>query len=486
MFKPRRMHGGLMMEHKKSNIFYISIAIVLLLVPFVGMFFSPGTKAEVSNGEKRELAAFPEAYLEDGTLNVSYLSGLGDYFEDHFALREHMITADALLKSVTVGSGTQDQVIMGKDGWLFFHGSVDDYLGRELLSERELYDIAHNLSLIQEYVEERGGKFLFAAAPNKNSLYGEYMPYNYLQAETSNAQNLLPLLQQEKISTVDLFEAFGQQDEPLYLRRDSHWNNKGAVLAYNELMDGLGKPHEDYAGANWTMREDHAGDLDEMLLPMYHGKELQYYLDKEFSYGYMNDVKDNMDAWIETENELAEGSLLMYRDSFGESLLPLLAEEFNQAYFSRLVPYNLGNVDQYEPGYVIIEKVERNLLDLARQPAIMQAPLTESMDPQVIETQSTMETGTDGPYFVIRGTVDPQYIQNESDIYLSLYNETTGEKNTYRPFYITNEKRLGNGYYLYLNKDGLPQDEAQVQLIVSEHGKQYAVQSRVVQINQEG
>ena len=46
---------------------------------------------------------------------------------------------------------------------------------------------------------------------------------------------------------------------------------------------------------------------------------------------------------VKTEAQ-KDGSMLMYRDSFGESLLPFVADEIGQGYFSRLVPYNLTQI----------------------------------------------------------------------------------------------------------------------------------------------
>ena len=86
-----------------------------------------------------------------------------------------------------------------------------------------------------------------------------------------------------------------------------------------------------------------------------------------------------MDSWIETENPNATGSILMYRDSFGESLLPFVAGEFEKGYFSRLVPYNLLQVEQYQPDVVVIEKVERNLDDFITDMPIVECPEVENM-----------------------------------------------------------------------------------------------------------
>lgn len=66
-----------------------------------------------------------------------------------------------------------DTVIVGKNDWLYYTASLDNYLGQNLMSDQEVYNAAYNLSIVQEYVQSRGAKFLVAVPPNKNSLIWE-------------------------------------------------------------------------------------------------------------------------------------------------------------------------------------------------------------------------------------------------------------------------------------------------------------------------
>ena len=170
------------------------------------------------------------------------------------------------------------------------------------------------------------------------------MPYYYQKGDESNLEMLTERFQQEEISYIDLYEAFQEKEEVLYFQRDSHWNNQGALLAYRNFMEKVGKDYETYLNAPFDVEKVHSGDLDEMLFPKAVQKEDDYFYDTASNFVYVNEVKDNMDSWIETENPNAIGSILMYRDSFGERLLPFVAGEFEKGYFSRLVPYNLLHI----------------------------------------------------------------------------------------------------------------------------------------------
>ncbi len=110
-------------------------------------------------------------------------------------------------------------------------------LGEHTLSERGIYNAAHNLSLVQQYTEEKGAAFLLAIPPNKNSLYGENMPYYTKRVSTVNNMALLqPELSACNVNYADLSAAFKREKEVLYLKRDSHSNRKGAVLAYHTML----------------------------------------------------------------------------------------------------------------------------------------------------------------------------------------------------------------------------------------------------------
>ena len=168
---------------KKGYLLYIIIVFAILLVPFLGMSFWATDRTT----ENTTLSEWP-AFVKDGKPNINYLEDMGDYFEDHFAFRLQMLTANAMIWSKGFDTSTTDQVVTGKDDWLYFSGTMDDYTGRDLLSDRELKAIVHNLSLMDSYVEFCGGRLIVTVAPNKNTLYNSAMPYYYQKGETSNLE----------------------------------------------------------------------------------------------------------------------------------------------------------------------------------------------------------------------------------------------------------------------------------------------------------
>ncbi len=411
---------------KKLGLVYIILCFLICLVPFAGMTFW----ATNSTTENKTLAELPSV-MEDGELNLDFLQDLGAYFEDHFAFREAFVNADAEIQSKVFQVSNVDTVINGEDGWLYYSATLDDYLGQDLLSDRSIYNAAYNLSVMQDYVESEGARFAVTIAPNKNSLYGEHMPYydSYKVSNEKNVENLQTNLEELGVTYVDLFQAFEDQDEVLYLKRDSHWNEKGAVLAYNQLLDSMEIDHDRLETVTALRTKTEVGDLNTMVFPLTAQPEWNYDYEYDSTFKYVtddgSDEVDVEDAWIVTENPEGEGSLLMFRDSFGNTLLPLMANTFDQGYFSRGVPYSIQfYMETYEPETVICEKVERNIDEFCLDPPVMQS-MEQSVDEVALtvedETTCTVEEAeADTSFWCISGVLDESGVDDETTVLIRL------------------------------------------------------------------
>lgn len=467
---------------KKLSILYIVFCLACCLLPFAGM-----TVARTdTTTENKTLASLPELAGEQG-INVSFLSELGEYFTDHFAFREALVEADSIISSRVFGVSSADTVLVGKNGWLYYTDTLDDYLGRNLLSDRGIFNVANNLRQVQEYVNGMGSHFLLTVAPNKNSLYGENMPYyeQYKISEESNMSRLNIWLEKLDINYLDLFERFRDQDETLYFKRDSHWNNKGALMVYNGMMDSLQLFHDSYEDVSEIQRENYIGDLNSMIYPLNAVPENDYYYDIVQQYEYITPTESVEEAWIQTANQQAEGSLLMYRDSFGNSLLPFAANVFGTAWFSKMVPYNLQmHLEQYQPETVVIEKVERNLDEFACQPPIFQgARVMFSSEPETIQTETTLEISEPEAnlmYWQVSGELDVSVVQEDTHVYVRILDG--GEETVYEAFTISTEQS-DNSYVLYLKKDSLFGEAVTAEVIVENSGDYQNILSKTIALS---
>lgn len=468
------------MKKIESSVF-VAACLLLCLIPFAGMVIAPTN----TTTENRRLVSFPEIKKE-GKWNQEWLEEAGAYFEDHFAFRPYFVTADSEIMGKIFGVSNMDTVIDGKSGWLYYTATREDYLGADPLSERTVYNALHNLSLLKCYVEGSGAKFLFTVAPNKNSLYGEYMPYYAGQkvSDIKNIELLEPGFEKEGILYADLFAVFEEQKETLYLKRDSHWNQKGAVLAYNTILDSLGKEHDTYETVPSIRTKTEYGDLNRMLYPKSAVPEWNYKYEKEMSYQYVSDFKSVEDAWIQTSNEKGQGSLLMFRDSFGNTLLPLMADVYKDGYFSKNVPYPIEEyVTEYHPDTVIVEKVERNLSELAKEPPVMTGiPTSLKEEPEEKQTDTSVrlkEAEYDMSYLEISGTLDFEYVKPDTNVYVSV--KCADKEQTYEAFTVS-EEASDNGYLLYVPRDSISEEAVEVCVITETEGRLTAVKRKRCQV----
>lgn len=458
---------------KKGKLIYYILFFAICLCPSLGMLV---TKQETSS-ENRQLSEFPSPKTEEGKINVEWLSQAGDYFQEHFAFRNELVTGNALLHGRLLETSTADGVIQGKNGWLYYKDSLDDYLGQDLLSDRSLFNIAHMLSMTQQALEEKGVNFLFTIAPNKNSLYGDNMPY-YDKLKVSgqtNRENLEDWLKTEKVAYADLYQALMEEDEVLYHARDSHWNNKGAALAADVLMDALGKEHDSYEGESYTVRRDYTGDLDTMLYPLASTADDEIYYDKETTYATVEEIQSNFDPRITTVNPVKEGSLVMYRDSFGNALLPYMADAYANAYFSRGIPYQLMDVEIHSADTVIIERAERFLPEMSQFPPVLTAKeisLTEDQELQESDGAVDVKIKPQGMTAQLSGRIKEGLLDTDSRIYLKV----NGSVYEAFPMDVKVEENLDdNGFCLYLPSELVAADGNDVEILIEKDNKIYNI-----------
>ena len=458
---------------KKGKLIYCILFFAICLCPSLGMLV---TKQEASS-ENRQLSEFPSPKTEEGKINVEWLSQAGDYFQEHFAFRNELVTGNALLHGRLLETSTADGVIQGKNGWLYYKDSLDDYLGQDLLSDRSLFNIAHMLSMTQQVLEEKGVNFLFTIAPNKNSLYGDNMPYydKLKVSDQTNRENLESWLTTEKVAYADLYQALMEEDEVLYHARDSHWNNKGAALAADVLMDALGKDHDSYEGESYTVRRDYTGDLDTMLYPLASTADDEIYYDKETTYATVEEIQSNFDPRITTVNPVKEGSLVMYRDSFGNALLPYMADAYANAYFSRGIPYQLMDVETHSADTVIIERAERFLPEMSQFPPVLTAKeisLTEDQELQGSDGAVDVKIKPQGMTTQLSGRIKEGLLDTDSRIYLKV----NGSVYEAFPMDVKVEENLDdNGFCLYLPSELVAADGNDVEILIEKDNKIYNI-----------
>ncbi len=348
----------------------ILLSVFLVLFFSISLIFSLGMVAfgESKAGGNEVLSNVPQLKTEDGSWNENFFADLSSWINDRFFLRQEMITLDNVVTATGFGTSGEKKVIVGKDGWLFFNDTLKDYTGTSPLTERELFGVIKNVELMNEYCKLNGRDFAFVIAPNKNSVYGEFMPDYGVKSDYRDAIKVMAALKQSGVKTPDLFSAINGKNEQLYFKHDSHWNTKGAALGADVINKAFGKS-TNFFGDEFSKSRVNEGDLYGMLYPALRDTEKDWRLDRERDFIFTGAGKTPTSITITTQSE-QEGKLLAYRDSFGSLLFTFLAESYGECHFSRKTAYDLT----IESDYVMVELVERNLNYLLKYAPIMPSP----------------------------------------------------------------------------------------------------------------
>lgn len=364
---------------KPFHFLFSAVFILACLLPAAGLLaFGPSPAA----GNETPVQA-PSLTSPDGSFNTQFLSQASDWFSRSFGFRRELITADSALKAKVFHTSSQSLVALGQEDWLYYAETLDDYTGADALSPRQAYCIARSLKLAQDYAQSQGAAFVFTIAPNKASIYPEYLPSGLSPAAQEYAAPVVEALDREGVNYADLFGPLREagEQEQLYFTLDSHWTNRGAALGHDVLLEALGLPGEDAFAKAGQYEPSHRGDLYDMLYPSSSRLDYEFEFGEPLAFEYARPIRDVDDLRIETTSASQNGPLLMFRDSFGNALHSLMAESFSAARFSRAMPYDLTQLGETGAQYAVVEIVERNLPLLAEAPFIFPAPEVDLENP---------------------------------------------------------------------------------------------------------
>jgi hypothetical protein len=336
---------------------WIALFLAAILLPSLQMRFR--FYAEFDNLENRELAEFP-SLQNFGT--GRFAGQLNAYLNDHFGFRPDLIRWNCLLRMRLLGTSPIPIVIPGRDSWLFYcaeavpdGNTLNDYLGTIPLSGEELTELRQRLEANREAFAQRSIPYLVVIAPNKMTVYGEYLPAR--QGAKRRATRLDQLREAigrgTPLPVLDLSRVLvsARSEWPLYYKTDTHWNRFGAYLGYCEIMRKLGEwlpgldPAAVVPGGVRLSGPRQGGDLAQML--------------------YMQDLlnEENETAVELVEQEEGQprfGTLVFRHDSFGDALYPYLRRHFNRIVnVAPFAPFDFERIAGERPAAVVHLFVER-------------------------------------------------------------------------------------------------------------------------------
>ena len=364
----------------------------LLVILFVAVISLPlaanlaGFDGADPGGENRELAAFPRV---DGSLASLAKAGpqLSAWFEDHFGLRASLVRWNAALRLFVLRVSPSPAVVKGRDGWFFYgdDNAVQDYANVEPLTPEALANWRAAVGAATRWLDARGIAYVFTIAPDKHAIYGEEMPLTIARLnERSRADQLFTALEHVGVA-VDVRPSLldAKTRERIYQQTDTHWNNRGALVAYQRII-AAARARVPRVPPAWTRTDfepvdriapgmDLAGMMG--LTRVLHEVDLTL-VPRRARRAHVVEpagaAPTAEEGYLVTEiNDASLPRAVIFRDSFVSPLVPFLSEHFSRAVYLWQNDFDADVVKREHPDVVIQEIVGRHLYSFIPSPELV-------------------------------------------------------------------------------------------------------------------
>jgi hypothetical protein len=370
----------MMPGQRRNNLALVALFLLIIALPLASNL--SGRDGADPHAEKRELAAFPTVEPTLASI-TSFGKGLTRWFDDHFGFRSTFVRWYGQTRLFWLGVSPSSSVIVGRDRWLFYadDSALDDYVSAAPFTTEDLEAWRGVLEDTARWLSARNVAFVFTVAPDKHAVYPEHMPVSVhpMTGVTRGGQLLAHLQAHSHLSTVDLRRslAFAKTRERIYQVTDTHWNDRGALVAYQELIAAVRGAVPSVPPA-WS-RDDFVEveqvreglDLARMIGLKSVLRETDLLLiPKRPRVARVVEPAD-VDPSAEEGRLVTEipGSTLpravVVRDSFASRLAPFLSEHFSRVVYLWQNYVDVKTIEDERPAVVIQEIVGRHLLSVA-------------------------------------------------------------------------------------------------------------------------
>jgi alginate O-acetyltransferase complex protein AlgJ len=371
-----------------------AVFLTLILMPLADSAL--GLDHARSLNEKRLPAKFPK-FATGGSGLRAFLAGLEAYYADHFGFRKRLLRWEQRWKAALFHESTVSDVMIGRDGWLFIanFNMIDNWRGARPLTAKELKNWQILVEKRRDWLARRGIKYLFVIAPNKETIYPEFLPewMTRVSSTTRLDQFMAYMKEHSTVEVLDLRPVLieAKKRARIYLVTDTHWNYYGGFIAYQAIMQalrhqlpGLDEPlplaafeirySQKYVGdlATALGQEKSMPEKDFVLLaprpPLQPVKccEDTNILNKKWTIGAYP---------VYSENAHQKYKALFFRDSFSDYLKVFFGRHFKRVVYIWLCIWDTSVIEREQPDVVVDQIVERgfnewNPAGLARDDAL--------------------------------------------------------------------------------------------------------------------
>jgi len=368
---------------------------VLLVVGFLVIIALPlaaniaGEDGGDQQAENRELAKFPTFEPTWKSL-VAWPDGLDVWFQDHFGFRSTLVQWYGESRYFGLHVSPSPLVVRGKAGWLYYadDAGLDDFTNENLLPPGEIDNWRNEIVRARDWCRSHRIAYVFTILPDKHVIYPENFDDAVVQLTPVSRADLVFTATLDTGVVVDVRQALlaAKSQDRLFQKTDTHWNERGAFLAYQQIIDAVHRqlpavpPARDRSMFNATSQMLSGRDLAAIIgLKWVLGEEdLQLLPKKPSAYVVVEPPGSYATAGegrIVTE---IPGSTLpravIFRDSFTSALAPYLSEHFSRVVYLWQNNFDADEVLKEHADVVIEEIVGRHLHNFIPSPELIPDP----------------------------------------------------------------------------------------------------------------
>ena len=338
-------------QGEKRN--YTSLVCLVICVAFAAflalhtLLFLVVPDRAMSENENRTLQQKPKLTLS-AIADGSYMKQYETYLTDQFPNRDGLISFHSFFSSL-LGHREQNGVYLGKRGFLFE--------AQTPLDEERLQKTTDAINALM--AQEKHAQCAMILAPNSTYVLKKYLPYG-LKMDDQKAQltTVKNALQGEKFSWVSVLKSYEKVEDPttLYYHTDHHWTTRAALRAFLSLsskwnlgakeksfnIEAVSKKFSGVLAASYGERK--IKDVLEICAPK--KSEGTYTVSYESQSRVTASVFDtekldqrnqyevflggNYDKIVIQTLAETEDTLLLFKDSFANCLIPMLTPYFTK------------------------------------------------------------------------------------------------------------------------------------------------------------
>ena len=321
---------------KVRNFGFAALVLIWAALVLFGWF---GPAKDISESERRPLAQMPEIKVET-ILNGKFMDAFEDYSLDQFPLRDTFRQIKSMFHYYVLNQSDNNDIYI-----------VDGYAVKQEYPLKQV-SVNHALGrfnhIYERYLQGTDSKILFSVVPDKGYYLAEssgHLAMDY-EALFSILEENLPWA-----AFVDITDTLEASD---YYRTDTHWRQENLLETAEKLCEALGV--EGFGEGELTRTQ-----VERPFYGVYYG-QAALPMDAEDMFFLAGNVLDDCTVYdhetgktgsiydmtklesrdlydvflsgakplltIENPNAATDKELIVFRDSFGSSLVPLLVKDY--------------------------------------------------------------------------------------------------------------------------------------------------------------